>query len=411
MADGDTPKQERVYLEKIGNTEWSFKEKLLHIDDDVSLWQGNPRLRKAKLMAGGAATEASLEAELEKTNGFAGLKKSIDELGQMDPIYVWKPTETSEKYLCLEGATRLTILRQLDRKYGPGTKKEGTFRYVRAKVLPSEFGERERTILLARIHVRGASVRAWGRFIEAEFVHETVMGKDGQPPLMNVAALAEQLERSNSWVMRYRDAAEFAHRFVQHVGDDDAVRLAAENFSVLEEVMKARVIGPMLREYDNPEHDELRAEVFDMVRHEVFKEYRDARFLKDFHDDPDKWEQLKSGEKHIASSLVNDVKNNLSSPKAKIAAVPVMVKRTIERGAAEFDEEDVEALQKAIDHISDRVHEGVRPFRVALKKFTKAMTEASMADAKDLSAQELADFREAREYFDGLVEKHWKAPA
>lgn len=403
--DISTP--ERVYLEKVGNTEWTFKERLLDVHDDVTLWAGNPRLRAAKLAPGGACSEMELEAALEATNGYAGLKKSIDELGQMDPIYVFKPNENAAKYLVLEGATRVSILRQLDRKYTSGLK-EGTYRRVRAKVLPPEFGERERAILLARIHVRGSNVRSWGRFVEAEFVYDTCVGKDGNPPLMNVAQLAQNLEKSTSFVQRMRDAAEFAHKFVEHVDSDEGVRLAAENFSVLEELSKARIIGPQLRDYNNPLHDSLRAEVFDMVENEVFKEYRDARFLKDFHDDPDKWEQLKSGERHIASTLVNDVKSNFSSPRAKIAAVPLMVKRSIERGTADFDEEDIEALHKAVDLISDQVHQGVRPFRVAMKKFTKAMTEASMADAKDLSAQDWQEFKEAREYFDGLVEKHWK---
>ena len=39
----------------------------------------------------------------------------------------------------------------------------------------------------------------------------------------------------------------------------------------------------------------------DMVNKEVFTEYRDARFMREFFDDPEKWERLKTHEKGIAS--------------------------------------------------------------------------------------------------------------
>ncbi len=74
-----------------------------------------------------------------------------------------------------------------------------------------------------------------------------------------------------------------------------------------------------------------------------------------------------------------------------------------------FDDEDIEALQRTIDHISDQMHEGIRPFRVALKHITRTLSEASMADVKVLELHELAEFREALEYFNELVAKHGKA--
>ena len=83
-----------------------------------------------------------------------------------------------------------------------------------------------------------------------------------------------------------------------------------------------------------------------------------------------------------------------------------MIRRSIERGETEFDEEDIEALQKAIDHISDQVHEGVRPFRVALKKMTRTLNEASLADVRTLEASELSEFEDALGYFRDLVERH-----
>lgn len=404
MTDSVDPKpKSRTYIEKIGSTDWELEEILLDVHDEVVLWPDNPRLRTF-LPVTGVHAEPDLEAALERTNGYDALRKSIDDLGQMEAIYAWRP-RAAQKYLVLEGATRVAILRQLDRKYTSGLK-EGTFRRVRAKILPANFGEKERAILLARIHVRGSGVRAWGRYIEARFIYETVVGRSGQPPLMNQAQMAQYMEKSESWVNRLKHAYEFALQFVEHVDDENAEQLAAEHFSTLEEVSKARIIGSQLRDYRNAAFDCLRQEVFDMVRNEVFKEYRDARFLKEFHDDPDKWEQLKSGERHIASRLATEVKSNSSSPRVKISALPQMIRRSIERGEIEFDDDDVDALQEAIDRIGDQIHNGVRPFRIALKKLTRTLTEASMADVKELPAEEIASFREALSYFDELVLRH-----
>ena len=227
--------------------------------------------------------------------------------------------------------------------------------------------------------------------------------------MMNQAQMAQYMEKSESWVNRLKHAYEFALRFVEYVDEENAEQIAATKFSTLEEVSKAKIIGSQLREYTNTAYDGLRQEVFEMVRNDAFKEYRDARFLKEFHDDSDKWEQLKSGEKHIASRLAMEVKSNASSPKAKISTIPQMIRRSIERGEMEFGDEDVESLQQAIDYISDQIHEGIRPFRIALKKMTRTLSEASMADVKALALDELGEFREALDYFDGLVSKHGKA--
>lgn len=399
--------KDRTYYERIGNQDWELKEEMLDVHSEVSLWPENPRLQ-TWLPVVGVHSETDLEAALQQTNGYDTLKKSLDDLGQMEPIYVWRPNPNS-KFLVLEGATRVSILRSLDRKYTSGLK-QGTFRQVKAKVLPSSFGEKERAILLARIHVRGSGVRAWGRYIEAKFIYEAVVGKNGQPPLMNQAQMAQFMEKSESWVNRLKHAYEFSLQFVEYIDDEtEGPKLAATNFSILEEASKAKIIGSQLREYNNSQHDGLRHEVFEMVRNEAFKEYREARFLKEFHDDPDKWEQLKSGERHIASRLATEVKANSNSPKAKISTIPQMIKRSIDRGEAEFGDEDVEALQQAMDLITDRIHEGVRPFRVALKKMTRTLTEASLADVKALAAGELTEFREALDYFNDLVGKHAKA--
>lgn len=393
---------ERVLYEKIGNTEWELREVRLDVHEQVALWADNPRLQTS--MMEGISSEADLEEALRMSPGYDGLRKSIQEIGQMQSIYVQRTT--TGKYLVLEGATRATILRELDRKFTSG-KNLGVYRYVQAKILPPNFSERDVAILLAGIHVRGSGVRDWGRYIEAKFIYETVVGRPGHPPLMNQTTLAENMGKSESWVARLKSAYEFALKFVEHVDDDsNPKKLAAEKFSVLEEISKARVIGPQLRDFDNKAYDDLRQDVFEMVRNDVFKEYRDARFLKEFYDDEDAWAQLKSGEKHVANKLAQQTQDKSSSPKAKIAAVPQLVRRAIERGDDGFDDEDIANLQQTIDLIEDKVHDGVHPYRLAIKKATRTLNKASRADVLDLHPSDLTEFRDAYEYFSGLVGQH-----
>lgn len=403
MTDASPTPKPRVYVEKIGDREWELQEVELDIYEGVTLWSENPRLQ-TKMPPGDIRSEEQLEVALQSTSGYDTLKKSIDDLGQMEPIYI-QQLNGGEKALVLEGATRVTILRELDRRYTTGIK-EGRFRRVKAKMLPADFGERERAVLLARIHVRGSGVRAWGRYVEAKFIHDVVVGRNG-PPLMNITQMAQFMEKSVSWVQRLRDAFAFAQAYIDHVDDDgEAEKTAATKFSILEEISKARVIGSMLREYDNPNYDGLRGEVFEMVQNNAFKEYRDARFLKEFHDDPDKWEQLKSGEEFIASRLALEIKTNSSSVKAKIGALSQQVRRSLDRDEGDLGEDEVSQLYQAAAEIEAHVHPGVRPFRVQLRKFTEALAEASMADMKALDLGEVAEFKEALAYFDQLFDKH-----
>jgi hypothetical protein len=128
--------------------------------------------------------------------------------------------------------------------------------------------------------------------------------------------------------------------------------------------------------------------------------------LKEFYDDPEKWEQLKSGEKHVASRLALEIKSNSSSVKAKIEALAQQVKRSLDRDEGDLGEEEVAMLHKAAGEIEEQMHPGVRPFRVHLRKFTNSLAEASMADMKALDPGEVAEFREALDYFNQLFEKH-----
>jgi len=407
MKTTDTTPKPRTIVERIGGKDWYMEERELDVMDEVTLWPGNPRLQThlAAAEAMGAASEEELEAALQKTGGYDTLRRSIQLIGQMTAIYVWRKEE-DHSYLVFEGATRVGILRELARARANGPE-ASRFRKVKALILPPEFGELERVILLARIHVRGSGVRAWGRYIEAKFIHDHVTPQNGRAEMMSVSDMARHMEKSISWVQRLRDAYEFGRHFVEHLDNDDAPKAAAKEFSVLEEISKAAVIGPRLRDYKNPDHDVLRSEVFDMVKNEVFSEYRDARFMKDFYEDPEKWAQLKTGEKGIAKKLAAEVSTSSSGVKAKIAAIEQQLQRTLDRNDDHgLAEEDIEALQRAQGLIHQHLHPGVRPFRMALHLVIKALSEASLADVKALKADEVSALTEAVNYFSGLVQKH-----
>ena len=230
----------------------------------------------------------------------------------------------------IEGATRVTIKRgaRTPERWADPTKRNIEWYY--AKVLPPVFSEEERIILLAKIHVRGTGVRSWGRYVEAKFIYEAVVAKGNGKPMMSMSELANHMGKSISWVSRLKDAYEFASRFVEHVDSDDAKQMAQRDFSVLEEIAKSAGVGPMVRDYGNSEHDALRSDVFEMVKNGAFTEYRDARFMKQYHDDPEKWELLKTGEPGIAHKLANDIKAGSTSIKGgKIEALPGQIERAL----------------------------------------------------------------------------------
>jgi len=404
VAEVESPPQ--VFRERIGDIEWLLEERSLDVHQDVVLWAGNPRLR-AITPPGELPDEVELEELLQSTPGYATLARSIRELGQMEPIYVWRPNADSRWHV-YEGATRVTILRDQDRK---DTGKTGRFQQVRAKILPPHFGKKERAILLAKIHVRGSGVRSWGRYEQAQFVYETTEGVGTEPALLTATQLAAQMGKSVPWVTRLRDAYEFAHKFVEYIDNEDGPKLAANNFSVLEEISRAPKVGPMLRDYHNREYDDLRAEVFEMVRNDVFKEYRDARFMREFYDDKDKWAQLKSGEKHIAERLAAELKANASSMKAKIAGLEKQVQRALERSASELDDTDAEILRKCSILIEDQVHEGVAPFKLELRRITDALNAASKTDVQALTPGEIDEYLGAHEYFQTIMSLASKAAA
>lgn len=398
----DTPKA-KVFRERVGDREYEFVEEKLDVFDQVVLWDGNPRILPDLAEENRIGSEEELENHLRQSKGYDHLHKSIQAVGQMEPIYVWK-REGQAKYLVIEGATRVTIMRNLERRE-LGKPSEGRFRKVKAKILPPDFGEEERAILLAKIHVRGNGVRSWGRYIEARFVHSIVVGASGRGPLMSVSDLARHMDKSPSWVSRLKDAYQFAEKFVEHVDSPDVHRIAVDHFSTLEEISKSRDIGSKLKDYNNPSFDDLRSDVFEMVRRDVFKEYRDARFMKEFHDDPEKWAALRSGEKHVGHKLANDLKAGSASLRARFEMLPRQLERALERDSEAVSEDDIENLELTLK-IARGALTDVSPFRLELKAFTKALEGASLADVKAVQHDDMKQLDEALGDFRARLEKH-----
>ena len=89
-----TPKA-KFFRERIGTTEYELREEKLDVLSDVTLWDRNPRL--IPLITDGIESEEQLEVHLKRTPGYDALAKSIADIGQLEPVYVWK-RDDQEKY-------------------------------------------------------------------------------------------------------------------------------------------------------------------------------------------------------------------------------------------------------------------------------------------------------------------------
>jgi hypothetical protein len=107
----DTPKA-KVFREKIGDKEYELKEEKLDVFENVVLWSGNPRLLPHLAEFSSIGSEEELENYLRQSSGYGPLAKSIADIGQMEPVYAWRG-DGQPKCLIIEGATRVTILRDL----------------------------------------------------------------------------------------------------------------------------------------------------------------------------------------------------------------------------------------------------------------------------------------------------------
>jgi hypothetical protein len=141
------------------------------------------------------------------------------------------------------------------------------------------------------------------------------------------------------------------------------------------------------------------------VKNDVFKEYRDARFIKNFYDSPEKWSQLKSHEKFIANKLATEEKSGTGSLQGRIEGLPAQIARALDRDPAALDGGDLESLQKCVREVSSRLSQ-VGQFRLQLKEFSAALQSASLADIKAVTPEEYDELHEGLADFEARLQKY-----
>lgn len=260
---------------------------------------------------------------------------------------------------------------------------------MRAKILPPEFTEEEIVLLLVGIHVRGSGVRDWDRFVQAQTVYRAVKPHGHKKPVTTITKLAAHMGKSVSWVSRLVAAYEFANAYADWLDDPAASqREAVKYFSVLEEIGRASKFGPKVRDLENPEYEQLRADVFGMVHRGAFKEYRDARFIQDFHEDPEKWEILKRGEAGVANKLAAEVKAGTSNLGTRIKGLADAIRKTLAAKPDALSEEHLEHLHESVHELASHLT-GASTLQFNLAAFRRALRKATVEDLEEISAVEL----------------------
>ncbi len=395
-TDEDSPPR---YAMMIGNREWELEAHDYPVDA-VELWDQNPRT--LHMQQGLPKSEDEIAADLAATPGYDALKSSIRRQGQMERIYVRE--RPGRKPLVIEGNTRVAILREL-RRENRGKPEEDTYKYVRAKILPNQLSDEDILFLQAAIHVRGSGVRNWSRYAQARFVYEAVTPQmTGTKPVTTQARLAEQMGKSGSWVSRLLSAYEFALRYEEHFDDEDGkARLEAiDQFSILEEISRAKAFGPKVRSYEDPATEPLREEVFDMVHAGVFGEYRDARFIQQFYEDDEKWRQLKEGTPGIASKLAAEVRAGESALGDRILAMPKSLERELEAKPEVFNEDHLSAIQDSMGQLETALG-GAPSFVTRVRMFKNSLAKVALGDLEAIDPDELERLVDAIERIQNLA--------
>ena len=91
--------------------------------------------------------------------------------------------------------------------------------------------------------------------------------------------------------------------------------------------------------------------------------------MAQYYEDPEKWEVLKSHERHAANSIANQLRAGQTGISGKISGLYGQLERALDRNE-EFDDEEVDALQGCIDLLASRATR-VGPFRLRLGQFSR----------------------------------------
>lgn len=185
----------------------------------------------------------------------------------------------------------------------------------------------------------------------------------------------------------------------------DGDKAALRQFSTLEEISKSTGFGPRVRA-QTEEGEQLRGEVFDMVKHDVFKEYRDARFMAKYYEDSEKWNRLKSHQKHAAHELYNEIRAGQTGVKSRVRALNGQLERAIKQGAATFDQQDIDSLQACVDRLTGHVAGEIGPFRIRLNQFSKALYAVPLEEVLAITPEEYERLRTGLDDLEFRLDRH-----
>ena len=131
--------------------------------------------------------------------------------------------------------------------------------------------------------------------------------------------------------------------------------------------------------------------------------------MAEYYKDPEKWEVLKSHERHAAHNIANQVRAGETGISGKISGLHGQLERALDRDA-EFDDEAVDELQRCVDLLASRAT-GVGAFRLRLSQFTHGLRSASLEDIKSVTRDEYKDLQEGLEDFEYRLQRYspWRS--
>jgi hypothetical protein len=125
-----------------------------------------------------------------------------------------------------------------------------------------------------------------------------------------------------------------------------------------------------------------------MVHHGVFTEYRDARFMREFYEDSEKWALLKTFEPGIANRLAKEISAGTSNLGTRITNLPEAIKKTLVAKPDALNTEHLEQLHESVQTLASYLTDS-SSFRMQLTSFKKSLKKATIEDLEAITVTEL----------------------
>jgi hypothetical protein len=128
--------------------------------------------------------------------------------------------------------------------------------------------------------------------------------------------------------------------------------------------------------------------------------------MREFFDDPEKWERLKTHEKGIAHKLATEVKGGSSNLRTRIGNLHGQIQRTLDGDPAALSVDDHESLQKAADILASHVAADLGVFRLKLQSFIKALHQVSLEEILKVTQDEYEQLQAGLADFNSRLHTH-----